>query len=130
MRGRDVKKLRQMKACELRVPLRSSEALSERMSVAKPRNRLVYFRVSEDEFQKLTRMCDGTDGPRSISELARAAVNRMLTDHYGGSSCSVKGRLDELQEQIGRLTDLLMANQSIRTDAAAAAAEKAIENKA
>ena len=43
------------------------------MSVTKPRNRLVNFRVSEDEFQSLREACE-TGGARSISDFARCAV--------------------------------------------------------
>jgi len=47
------------------------------MSVLKPRNRLVYFRVSEDEFQQFNQMCESV-GARSISDLARSAIQRMI----------------------------------------------------
>ena len=83
------------------------------MSVAKPRNRLVYFRVSEDEFQKLSRMCQGNEGARSISELARSAVNRMLAEQNGESS-SVDHKLEILRAQIGTLTELLAASELLR----------------
>src|SRR5579872_5821706 len=47
------------------------------MSVLKPRTRLVYFRVSEDEFQQFNQMCESV-GARSISDLARSAIQRMI----------------------------------------------------
>jgi len=50
------------------------------MAVLKPRNRLVYFRVSEEEFQLFTSMCQ-TEGARSISDLARVALQRLAHDH-------------------------------------------------
>ena len=43
------------------------------MAVLKPRNRIVYFRVSEEEFQNLRAYCE-TYGARSVSDLARSAV--------------------------------------------------------
>ena len=43
------------------------------MAVTKPRNRLVNFRVSEDEFQSLREACEN-GGARSISDFARCAV--------------------------------------------------------
>jgi hypothetical protein len=85
------------------------------MSVAKPRNRLVYFRVSEEEFQKLASMCHGTDGTRSISDLARSAVNRMIADK--GSERAMNGfdqKLESLQTQLQILTELLTRNQRLR----------------
>lgn len=56
------------------------------MAVTKPRNRLVNFRVSEDEFQSLREACE-TGGARSISDFARCAV---LTNQ------SVKPESDEI----------------------------------
>jgi len=52
------------------------------MSVLRPRNRLVYFRVSEDEFEQFNQMCE-TARARSISDLARFAVLRMISDAGG-----------------------------------------------
>jgi hypothetical protein len=48
------------------------------MSVLRPRNRLVYFRISEDEFRQLNDVC-GDIGARSLSDLARTAVQRFIT---------------------------------------------------
>ena len=50
------------------------------MSVVGPRTRMVYFRLSESEFQKLSSMCTGTEGARSVSELSRFAVQKLLRD--------------------------------------------------
>jgi hypothetical protein len=47
------------------------------MAVLKPRRRLVYFRVSEDEFLQISAMCRSA-GARSLSALARTAMQRML----------------------------------------------------
>jgi hypothetical protein len=54
------------------------------MAVLKPRNRLVYFRVSEEEFQLFTSMCQA-EGARSISDLARVALQRLAHEHKGNS---------------------------------------------
>lgn len=54
------------------------------MAVLKPRNRLVYFRVSEEEFQLFTSMCQ-SEGARSISDLARVALQRLAHEHKGNS---------------------------------------------
>jgi hypothetical protein len=84
----------------------------EFMSVARPRNRLVYFRVSEDEFQRLSGMCHGAEGARSISELARSAVNRMLSEQNGDRMLSVDQRLELVEAHLRTLTELLAANRS------------------
>jgi hypothetical protein len=47
--------------------------------VLKPRERLVYFRVSEDEFRQFVSVCEQA-GARSVSDLARSAVQRLIAE--------------------------------------------------
>lgn len=49
------------------------------MAVLKPRERLVYFRISEDEFRQFSSVCE-QGGGRSVSDLARNAVQRLIAD--------------------------------------------------
>ena len=49
------------------------------MAVFKPRERLVYFRISEDEFRQFSSVCE-QGGARSVSDLARNAVQRLIAD--------------------------------------------------
>ena len=49
------------------------------MAVLKPRERLVYFRISEDEFHQFVGLCE-KEGARSVSDLVRSAVQRLITD--------------------------------------------------
>jgi hypothetical protein len=49
------------------------------VAVLKPRERLVYFRVSEDEFRQFSSVCE-QGGARSVSDLARNAVQRLIAD--------------------------------------------------
>ena len=49
------------------------------MAVLKPRERLVYFRISEDEFRQFVSVCE-QEGARSVSDLARSAVQRLIAD--------------------------------------------------
>lgn len=49
------------------------------MAVVKPRERLVYFRVSEDEFRQFSSVCE-QGGARSVSDLARNAVQRLISE--------------------------------------------------
>ena len=55
----------------------TSEITSEPMANLKSRTRVVYFRISEEEF---TELCDLREarGARSLSELARTAVYAMM----------------------------------------------------
>lgn len=49
------------------------------MAVLKPRERLVYFRISEDEFRQFSSVCEQA-GARSVSDLARNAVQRLIAE--------------------------------------------------
>jgi len=49
------------------------------VAVLKPRERLVYFRISEDEFHQFVSVCE-QEGARSVSDLARSAVQRLISD--------------------------------------------------
>ena len=72
------------------------------MAVLKPRERLVYFRISEDEFRQFVSVCE-QEGARSVSDLARSAVQRLIADgerHRDG---------EELAEKMHRLERLIAA---------------------
>jgi hypothetical protein len=72
------------------------------MSVLKPRNRLVYFRVSEDEFRELNHFRESM-GVRSISDLARSAMQRLLKEGYQERSDAVSQRLIALETVVADL---------------------------
>ncbi len=86
------------------------------MSVLKPRNRLVYFRVSEDEFQQFNQMCESV-GARSISDLARSAIQRMIQqdgNHQAQAADPVAAKLTiletivcDLDRKVQQLTALI-----------------------
>ena len=74
------------------------------MAVLKPRNRLVYFRVSEEEFEQFTRACE-QEGARSISDLVRSAMSRTVNGRpQADGDEPVAGRLRQLDDLIGALT--------------------------
>src|SRR5215469_16456656 len=72
------------------------------MAVLKPRNRLVYFRVSEEEFQLFTSMCQA-EGARSISDLARVALQRLAQEHKGNSEDVFLEKLRLINEALNEL---------------------------
>lgn len=83
------------------------------MSVLRPRKRLVYFRVSEEEFQRLASVCHSA-GARSISDLARTAVERFITTDGDHSLQPIDIRLRELDaimlklnQRLRKLSDVL-----------------------
>lgn len=72
------------------------------MAVLKPRNRLVYFRVSEEEFQLFTSMCQA-EGARSISDLARVALQRLAQEHKGNTEDVFLEKLRLINEALNEL---------------------------
>jgi hypothetical protein len=75
------------------------------MAVTKPRNRLVNFRVSEEEFQTLREACL-QGGARSISDFARSAV----LNTFGGSGEAegqLKIRLSTIDQKMDELDSSL-----------------------
>lgn len=90
------------------------------MPVIRPRNRLVYFRVSEDEFQQFTQICESS-GARSISDLARSAMQRMIQsdNHDAGNQLTAKLTVLEtiiwdLNHQLRALTALLAGHDGLK----------------
>jgi hypothetical protein len=88
------------------------------MSVLRPRNRLVNFRLSEDEFEKLRSACLES-GARSISDFARSAVLTCM--ERGGPSSSSESRVNhldrkvsDLEDRIDQLLNLIEATSSTR----------------
>jgi len=78
--------------------------------VYRTRSRLVYFRVSEEEFAEYTRFCQA-HGARSLSDMAREAVTQMLDLHkHAGEEADeglVSERLKSLDDLTRALTDRL-----------------------
>ena len=96
------------------------------MSVLKPRNRLVYFRVSEDEFRQFNHICE-TTGARSVSDLARSAMQRLVQDGGGGGNC-LSDQLRILETIVNDLNSKVEnLSASLRENAAAAAGLGAIK---
>lgn len=106
------------------------------MPVLKPRKRVVYFRISEDEFQQFSQLCEST-GARSLSDLARSAMKRMLegndqrrTDRVSESLSVLQTMMYDLNRTVQRLNVLLDARlaETVPNDRSAQAAWK-IENR-
>ena len=74
------------------------------MSIRKPRSRLVYFRVSEDELQDVMRACESM-GARSVSDLARSAVRQYIQEAASPSKQDPLALLmDQLRQTVQELT--------------------------
>ena len=84
------------------------------MSVLRPRNRILYFRVSEDEFQQFNHICEST-GARSVSDLARSAMQNMIEEGNIGSSAHLSEKLTLLERMVSDLNHkVYLLTQSLR----------------
>lgn len=90
------------------------------MAVLKPRERLVYFRISEDEFRQFLSVCE-KEGARSVSDLARSAVQRLIADgHRQREEDEVTERMHRLERLIEAVTEQLQMLAAGQADNAAA----------
>jgi len=99
------------------------------MSLMRPRNRIVYFRLSEEEFNKLSQMCSTADGARNVSELSRSAVQKLILNQPSGSNGEVYEVLNRMQttvSELNRKVEYLVAKSSVLAGQQASADE---ENK-
>jgi hypothetical protein len=81
------------------------------MSVPKTRNRMVVFRLTQEEYENLRGVCSERGG-RSLSDFTRSELMNFLgSDSLGGMIenrfSDVRDRLGELQDAISRLTILV-----------------------
>lgn len=101
------------------------------MPVVNPKTRVVYFRLSDDEFQKLSGLCQNLEGARSVSELSRAAVQKLILTNengYDGGLASLKHlnrKIAELSEQVERLLLQIRDRAAIASDVRTSAATPA-----
>jgi hypothetical protein len=102
----------------------------------KRRDKLVYFRISEEEFEEILKACHAK-GARSVSDLARAAVQEFIKSPAKESEQQMTdflGRLqmvaDDLKQSIQQLVSTVVSpsgttETDCRSDRAEHSAEKA-----
>ena len=73
------------------------------MAITKPRNRVVLFRLTQEEYELLQAACSA-DQARSISDYARA---RILGQSGGDSLAQVEAKLAEIQSAVQELNSKL-----------------------
>jgi DNA-binding transcriptional regulator GbsR (MarR family) len=74
------------------------------VAVLKPRERLVYFRISEDEFHQFVSVCE-QEGARSVSDLARSAVQRLIANgNRQREDQNLAPKVETLEKLIAELT--------------------------
>jgi hypothetical protein len=88
------------------------------VAVLKPRERLVYFRISEDEFRQFVSVCEQA-GARSVSDLARSAVQRLIADgNRQREGEELADKMHRLERLIAEVTEQLhLLNNSKTEDA-------------
>jgi hypothetical protein len=85
------------------------------MAISKPRNRVVLFRLTQEEYQQVQEACQ-EGGARSVSDFARA---RILGAGPVGSLTQIQAQLAELTATVARLTEAVTGSQP-RAEAAGA----------
>jgi hypothetical protein len=84
------------------------QSLNRTLPTAKPRNKIVVFRLTQDEYRTLTEACRAKGG-RNVSEFTRSELMATLTSE--SAALSVEARFCGLNEGILRieraLADLL-----------------------
>jgi hypothetical protein len=77
------------------------------VAVLKPRERLVYFRISEDEFRQFVSVCEQV-GARSMSDLARNAVQGLIANGQRQRQSEVLDqKMQVLEDLIAAVTEQL-----------------------
>jgi hypothetical protein len=83
------------------------------MSVIKRKNKMVSFRLSDEEYDALRTVCE-SQGVRSLSDFARLAIENLLAGDGLPPQAAVESRLDALHSRVqvldlavGRLADLV-----------------------
>lgn len=76
------------------------------MAILRPRSRLVYYRISEEEFEKVSCLCK-EGAARSLSDFTRQAVLRLLEERAEGPDSLWKRRLRELERVIAELNRMV-----------------------
>ena len=85
------------------------------MAVLKPRERLVYFRITEDEFHQFASVCE-QEGARSISDLARSAVQRLIAEcQREREADSLAPKMELLEKLISEVTCQLQSLARLQT---------------
>lgn len=101
------------------------------MPVVSPKTRVVYFRLSDDEFQKLSGLCQDLEGARSVSELSRSAVQKLILTNENGydvglaSLKNLNRRIAELGERVEQLLLQIRDRDAVASDVRPSAATPA-----
>ena len=76
------------------------------MSVFKPRTRVVYFRLSEDQYRQYVKLCEER-GARSLSDLARTAIDQLIAEPEHLPTTHLGHRFAEFERKLDHVTATL-----------------------
>ena len=65
----------------------------------KARGKMISFRLSTKEYEQFRDFCM-TEGTHSVSELARTAINKLVTNPSFARENALEARVDELEGQV------------------------------
>lgn len=85
------------------------------MSNSRSRNRVVYFRVTEEEYEQMTALCD-RHGARTLSELIRSAMDLLAKAENNHFEQEVTRRLSELERSLDWISQNMGAPQGSMSD--------------
>lgn len=74
------------------------------------RSRMISFRLTAEEYDRFRELCS-TNGIKSVSEMARAAINMMLSQPARAPQGALEARVSELESRF-RLLSLEMKKLS------------------
>ena len=73
------------------------------MAVLRPRNRVVYFRLSEEEYNRCLKSCEAGEA-HNLSDLARTALQRWLAGGIQPPADHWQHRLHCIEQQLETIT--------------------------
>ena len=81
------------------------------MATLKPRNRIVVFRLSDEEYDNLQEACQDRGG-RNFSDFVRGELLRM-TAPQGGQAEGVQRRLSTIVKRLSEIRSSMQRNQEL-----------------
>jgi uncharacterized protein with PIN domain len=73
----------------------------------KTRQRVIYFRITEDEFSKFAALCE-QEGARSVSDLTRKTVLRLINEkHRQEHQQELMKKIENLESLVMRMSEQL-----------------------
>jgi hypothetical protein len=77
------------------------------------RSRMISFRLTTEEYERFRELCF-TNGIRSVSEMARAAINLLLQQPARAPQEALEGRVAELEGRLHMLALEMKQMSSVR----------------